>query len=234
MKTIAGLFLAVMLFAGSANAQTRVLVGVDGGSSFSNLFVGPVVAIEAPVTKHFELDLKDTFAPIEEHIALGSGSANKAEAGGIVWLTKSVGLNGRAEYSTYRVDITKNLEYAVGGLTIRKSFNGFPVRFAFDYVREFNNGITKDGTESSHLQAGEFNLDMRMKCSGKVCYRLAFDFMVGRVLGQGNPVCDGTFGLTGGNGPNGTCPRTAASSGSFMSSVVLEFPRRRATEGDAF
>jgi hypothetical protein len=236
-KLLAGLVLALTLFVGTAKAQTRVLVGADGGSSFSNLFVGPEVAIEVPIGKKVELDLKDVFMPFEEHTALGSGTANKFEGGGIIWVKKDLGLNGRVDYSEYNTEIKKSGEYAAFGATVRKSFNEFPVRFTFDYIQEFHNGIFPNnvtGTESPHLKAGEFNLDMRMGCGGKICYRLSFDFMIGHVLTQGNPACDGTLGNTGGNGPNGSCPRTGASSGSFTSSIVLEFPRHRAIEGDAF
>jgi hypothetical protein len=208
--------------------QTRVLVGVDTGSSFGNLYLGPVVGLEVPVTKHFELDLKDSFSPLEQHIALGSGWANTAKAGGVVWISNSLGVNGSADYSNYHVSISKHAEYAFGGLTYRKSFQYMPVRLSWNYVREFNNGIDVSGTESSRLQAGEFNLDMRMKCAGPMCYRVAFDFMVGHVLTQGNPQCDGTF-----SSPI-TCIRRGASAGAFSGSLSMEFPRRRVTEEEAF
>ena len=237
MRIYATVLAACLIFTPVVHAQTRVLAGVNGGSSFGNLFVGPSVALEVPIAKRFELDLKDDFAPVEQHIQLGSGWANAVSAGGIIWLTKSVGLNAGAEYSQYHVSISKSGEYARGGLIVRKSYEGMPIRLTFDYVREFNNGIFPNavtGTESAHLQAGEFDLDMRVKCWGPACYRLKFGFMIGHVLTQSNPICDGTFGITGGNGPNGTCYRTGASSGSFTTSFSLEFPRRRATENDAF
>jgi hypothetical protein len=212
-------------------------LGAYGGSSFSNLFVGPSFALEVPATKHFEFDLKDTFSPIEQHIALGKGYANQVNAGGIVWLNKSIGLDGSAEYSYYHVSIAKYGEYARGGVVLRKSIQGMPMRYTFNYVREFHNGIFPNnatGTETPHLQAGEFDLDMRVKCAGPFCYRLQFDFMVGHVLTQGNPLCDGTLGNTGGNGPNGSCPRGSATSGSFTGGLYLEWPRHRDTESNAF
>jgi hypothetical protein len=239
-KFLVGLALIAFLNTPKVNAQvstTRILVGGMGGSSFGNLFIGPSVAIEVPLTKHVEVRAENDFAPVEQHIKLGSGWANDVSAGGIIWLTKSIGLNGGAEHSQYHVSIAKSGEYARGGLTVRKSYQGWPLRLTFDYVREFNNGIfprTLSGTESARLQAGEFDLDMRVKCWGPACYRLKFGFMIGHVLTQSNPICDGTFGITGGNGPNGTCYRTGASSGSFTTSLLFEFPRRRATEADAF
>lgn len=207
----------------------RVLIGANGGSSFGNLFLGPSVALEWPITRHLELDLKDNFSPVEEHIALGSGWANQVYAGGIVWLTQSVGVNGNVEHSQYRVSINKSAEYAAAGITLRKNIQGLPTRFSFDFVREFNNGIDATGTESAHLKAGQFNLDMRIGCAGPVCYRTTFDYKVGRVLTQSNPVCDGSYG-----GQPVTCPRTGASSGAFGATVAVEFPRRRAIEGLAF
>lgn len=207
---------------------TRILVGAQTGSSFGNLFAGVLVAVEQPVTRHFELDLKDVYSPVEQHIALGNGWANQASAGGIVWLTKSVGVNADVEYSNYRVSISKHAEYASGGVVLRKSIQYLPIRFTFDYIRQFDNGIDRTGTESAHLQAGGFNMDMRVKCAGPFCYRVAFDFKVGHVLAQSNPACDGTF-----SGPV-TCARTGASSGAFTGSLAVEWPRRRATETKAF
>lgn len=236
MRIYATVLLVALIFTPVTHAQTRVLIGATGGSSFGNLFVGPSVGVEIPVRKRFELDLRDDFAPVEQHIQLGSGWANNTDAGGIVWVTNAVGLNGDVTYSHYRVSIAKSSEYARGGLTVRESYGGLPLRMTFDYVREFNNGIFPNnvtGTESAHLQAGEFDLDMRTGCSGPVCARLKFGAMIGVVKTQSNPVCDGTFGITG--GPNGgPCYRPWVSSGSFTAGLAFEFPRRRATEQDAF
>jgi hypothetical protein len=236
MRIYATVLLAALIFTPVVHAQTRVLAGVSGGASFGNLFVGPSVAIEAPIGNRFEFDAGDDFAPVEQHIRLGSGWANTVEASGIVWLNKSVGLNGGVDYSHYHVSIAKSGEFARGGAVIRKSYQGMPLRLTFDYIREFNNGIfpnTVTGTESAHLQAGEFDLDMRVKCYGPACYRLKFGFMVGVVLEQANPICDGSIGWTG--GPNGgPCPRTRASSGSFTTALSFEFPRRRSIEQNAF
>ena len=236
MRIYALVLAAVLIFVPTIHAQTRVLAGVSGGSSFGNLYVGPSIALEVPIGKHFELDLGDDFAPVEQHVKLGSGWANTSQAGGIVWLNKSIGLNAGVDYSHYHVSISKSGEFARGGMIIRKSYDGMPLRLTFDYIREFNNGIFPNnisGTESAHLQAGEFDMDMRVSCYGPACYRLKFGFEVGHVLTQSNPVCDGTFGVTGGlNG--GPCYRTGASSGSFTAALSFEFPRRRATEHDAF
>lgn len=228
MKKLTSFILLTFLFATTLRAQTRVLAGIDGGSSFGNFFIGPSIALEVPVVKRFELDLKDNFAPIEEHIALGRGWANLAKGGGIIWLTKTIGLNGSAEYSNYHVSISKAAEYGFSGITIRRKIDDSPIRLSFDYLRQFNNGITRNGTESSHLQAGEFNFDARITCTGPFCYRLALDYMIGHVLTQGDPYCDGTFSSAI------TCPRTGASSGSFKGSFYLEFPRHRGHENDSF
>ena len=217
-----------VLLAGTAQAQTRILVGTEGGSSFGSLFAGITVSLEQPITRHFEFDARYSFDPAEQHIALGDGWANRASAGGIVWLTKSLGLDGRAEYSSYSVSIAKTNQYAFGGLVLRKSIDYMPMRFTFNYLREFDNGISANGTETDHVQGGEFNMDMRVACAWRACYRVAFDFEVGRVLTQSNPACDGTYA-----GPV-TCPRGVASSGAFTASLAMEFPRRRATEDEAF
>lgn len=207
----------------------RLLVGPQAGSSFGNLFVSLVAAVEWPISRRLELDLRDNFSPLESHAPYGRGTANKIEGGFLVWLNRSVGLNSQLERSSYRVPtLSKANDYASGGFTLRRTLGGMPSRVSFDYIREINNGITA-GVESSRLQGGDLTLDIRPGCSGKVCYRLQFDYVVGRVLQQSNPICDGTFGTTG--GPNGgPCPRTATSAGAFTGSFMVEFPRRRATE----
>lgn len=209
-------------------AQTRILIGADGGSSFGNLYLSSCAAVEAPI-RRMELDAKDCFSPLEQHISLGSGWANRASSEGIVWASNRIGFTGGASYSNYHVNISKSAWYANGGLVFRSVVSQIPMRFTFEYIRQLHDGISKDGTESAHLQAGRFNMDMRMKCAGKACYRLAFDFEVGRVLTQSNPICDGTYGTTGGPG-GGPCPRTAASAGAFSASIMAEFPRRKSTE----
>src|ERR1700752_906733 len=222
------LALSFLFVAPVAKAQMLVTAGVTGGSSFGNLFLGPVVGLEIPVQKHLEVDLKYNFNPLEQHIALGTGWAQQAYAGGVIWLTKGVGIDGNVEYSQYHVAIEKHALYTLDGLVLRKVIQGVPVRFMFNYTRQLNNGITKDGTESSHLQAGQFNMDVRLGCSGPFCYRTDFDFKIGHLLTQGNPQCDRTF-----SGPV-TCPRAGATAGTFVASFVVEFPRRKNLEHEVF
>jgi hypothetical protein len=229
------LLLVALLVPAHVGAQTRVLFGVSGGDSFDNYNFGVQAGLEVPFAKHFELDLKDTFSPIESHVALGSGRANVASVGGIVWLTKSWGLSGQVEDSSYNVTkVTKDADYAFGGLVYRTILGGAPTRLTFDYVRQFNNGISPSGLESSHLQGASIGFSMRFGCVGAVCIRNSENFVFGRVLTQSNPVCDGTFGITGGNGPNGTCPRGSALGGGVTGSIMFEFPRRRGKENDVF
>lgn len=223
------------MFAVSANAQTRILAGVTGAQEFDNSSLGATLALEVPFLKHYELDLKDTFSPLESHVALGGGRANIASAGGIVWISKSYGLTGRVEDSSYNVTkVTKDANYAFGGLAYRGVIGGLPARLTLTYIRQFNNGITPTGLESSHLQGVDFGYTVRFGCLGAVCIRQSADYVVGRILEQGNPRCDGTLGTTGGNGPNGTCPRTSAIGGGVNASVLVEFPRHRGTEQDSF
>lgn len=220
---VLGLLLAMPL-----SAQTRVLAGAEAGSSFGNLFAGPSIALEQPIP-HAELDAADTFSPAEQHIALGSGWANTVTVGGIGWVTKDVGLFGSYDYSQYHVTLVdKGADYGIGGLVLRRTAGTMPYRLTFGYVQQLNTAISSDGTEAAFLKAGSFKLDMRVKCAGPACYRLMFNFQVGHVLTQSNPVCDGTFG-----GPV-TCARTGASSGTFVVGLYVEFPRRRATEEQPF
>lgn len=231
------IILALMLaFGAVSQAQTvettpRVIIGGTGGSSFGNAFLGLTTAVEIPVKNRFEFDVVNTFSPVESHIALGHGWAEEVNGGGIVWLTRQVGLNGSASYSRYNVTISKAAPYIFGGVTIRTIAYGVPVRFQFDYVREVNNGIFPDnvhGTETGHLQAGDFKMDARLSCNatGRLCLRTVFDFLVGHVLNQGNPVCDSTFGTTGGPG-GGSCPRHGVVSGGVTFGIALEIRRKQ-------
>ena len=152
-----------------------------------------------------------------------------------MWLSQSWGLTGSAADSMYDVTlVTKDADYASGGLVYRGFIGGLPSRVFLKYIQQFNNGITPSGLESSHLMGVDLGVTTRYGCAGPTCYRLSFDFDAGRVLTQSNPVCDGTYGVTGGNGPNGTCPRQPAFGGGFTASFVMEFPRHKATENEAF
>lgn len=232
---LAVLFLLIVgLFAAPAYAQTRVLFGAAGGQDFDNSNVGGTLAIEVPFLKHYELDLQDTFSPIESHVSLGGGRANVTSAGGHIWLTKSFGIVGRAEDSAYNVTkVAKDDDYAVGGFAWRGLVGGAPTRFELAFIQEFNNGINSTGLETPHLQGVDFGFTMRFGCASFFCVRNSEDFIAGAVKEQGNPICDGAYGITG--GPNGgPCPRVTGVGGGVTGSVVFEFPRRRATENAAF
>lgn len=223
-----------LIFTPVVHSQTRVLVGPEGGYSFDNGFVGPSVQFEVPI-KNIELDLKDSFYPAETHVSLGNGWANQAQAGGYVWFNKwfdkggKFGLDGNVEYSNYHTSISKGLYYYSAGFAYRGIVGGQPTRVTFNYLREFKNGIFPDGIETSRLQGGEVKVDTRFGCTGPFCIRNVWDFQTAAVYPQGNPVCDGTFGVTG--GPNGgPCPRRATMSGGFSVSIYFEFPRRKNTE----
>jgi len=230
---IASLVLAVMLFATAAHAQTRVLAGVTGAQEFDNSSLGVTAALEIPFLKHYELDLKDTFSPMESHVALGGGRANIASVGGFVWLSKSIGLTGHVDDSSYNVTkITKDADYAFGGLAYRGVIGGLPARFTLSYIRQFNNGVTPSGLESSHLQGIDFGYTVRFGCLGAVCIRQSADYVVGRILEQGNEACDGSLPVIA---PNVYCgPRISAVGGGVNASILVEFPRHRATEQDVF
>lgn len=233
MKKLIGiLLLIVSLFAVQAKAQTRILLGATGVQAYDNSSVGVTAALEIPFLNHYELDLRDTFSPFESKVALGGGRANIAAVGGFVWLTEHWGLTGRAEDSSYNVTkVTKDGDYAFGGFAYRGVFGGFPARFTFQYVGEFNNGITPSGLESPHLQGGDIGFTMRFGCLGAVCIRNSENLSFGRVLTQSNPLCDYSYPLAAGVTP---CPRTGALGGGVQVSIALEFPRRRGHESDQF
>jgi hypothetical protein len=241
MKQIIMMALLMLAFTGIGRAQTettpRVLIGGMGGSSFGNYFIGLTTAAEVPAGRHLEFDVKNTFSPLENHIGFGRGWAENLNGGGIVWLNESIGLDGAASYSRYNTTITKAGQYAFAGVVLRREIGDVPARFYFNYIREFNNGIFPNnihGTESTRLQGGEFKMETRLQCnqSGNRCLRMTTDFQVGHVLTQSNPVCDGTFGKTG--GPNGgPCYRTGQIAGAFTIGLALEM-RHKADYRETF
>lgn len=231
MKRVISIFglLLVLLFSMRANAQVRVLVGPAGAVSWSNQSLGIVGGLEIPFAKRYEIDVQDIFSPIESHAALGSGKANVISATGLAWITPHWGVNGRVESSMYSVTkVSKNAYYAFGGLTYRHILAGAPSRISFDYVRQFHNGVTPAGIESSHLQGVNVGLTVRVVCTGLFCIRFSEDVNFGRVWEQGNPACDGSLG------PKTCGDRKKTVGGGVVVSVILEFPRRRQTEDDIF
>lgn len=237
-KTLFGfLFLLVsLLFTLPLSAQTRVLVGPAGGDLFDNYYGGVTAGIEIPFAKRYEVDVYDEFSPLEAHQALGHGWANEISVGGYVWFhpLSHWGLNGGAQDSRYSVTtVSKAGDFFTGGLAYRGNVGGLPATVSFDYLQQFNNGITSTGVETSHLKGASINPSVRFGCVSAFCIRTDYSFVVGHVLTQGNPVCDGTFGSTG--GPNGgPCPRQGAFSGGFSASLLFEFPRRRGHEDALF
>jgi hypothetical protein len=228
-KLIAVFVLLASMFTLQAKAQTRILVGAGGSIAWDNKSAGASFGLEVPFLKHYELDLKDTFSPFETHVALGGGYANLASVGGHIWLTNSFGLNGKVERTNYIVtQVSKVADYAFGGVTYRTVALGVPSRFSFDYIGQFNNGVTPSGIETSHLQGLAFIIENRLGCAGPFCFRLDNQNSFGRVLTQGNPYCDGSIG------PKTCGNRGTGFGGGFSGGIYIEFPRRKATENDKF
>lgn len=228
-KLIVGFALALaMLLTPTVHAQTRVLAGLNGGDSYDNLFFGGQVAIEQQIGRHFEVALLDSFSPLEDHVALGHGKANSTNLNGIVWLTPSWGLDANATYSTYDVTkVSKGADYVQVGPILRKVVYYRPARFGINYEHQVFNGITPSGLETSHLNGIDAYFDVRLTCfgSGKLCMRIREDWTFGRVLTQGNPVCDGAFGVA-------TCPRTPAFGGGWSGSLRFELGKRNGHQLD--
>jgi hypothetical protein len=229
-RTIVALVLLfASLFAVPVKAQTRILVGAGGTYAWDNHSAGATFGLEIPFLKHYELDLKDTLSPFETKVALGGGYANLAAAGGHIWLTNHFGVNGSVERTNYAVTaVSKVGDYAFGGITYRTVALGSPSRFSFDYIRQFNNGVTPNGVETSHLQGFSFTIENRLGCTGPFCIRLENKNTFGQVWTQGNQNCDGSIG------PDTCGPRGRAFGGGFTGTIYLEFPRHRETENSQF
>lgn len=223
----------------------RFLVGITGVDMYNNYSLGVVTQAELPFYRvnktspysfdAAELDIRNEFDPLESHVKIGSGFAESLSATGLGWFTRSWAAGSGVEYSMYSITgLRKSADYVRAGLTYRGLVWGAPTRVSFGWVGEFNNGIDKKGVESSHLEGGYVDVNARWGCTGPLCWRVDWQIQGGRVLTQGNPVCDGTFGTKGGNGPGGSCPRTPAMGGGAAITVSLEFPRHKGRENEAF
>jgi hypothetical protein len=243
-KFRSALFVLLMLlsFVSASKAQTfettpRVLIGGTGGTEFGNSYIGVFTGVEIPI-KRFELDFSNTFDPYASHVALGKGYADQVGGRGIVWLRK-VGFFGGADYSMYHNSISKAGEYAHTGIALRNDFAGVPARFFFTYTHELNNGVfphVATGTETPRLQSGSVSTDIRLQCNrgGNSCLRLSASFDVGVVKNQSNPICDGSLGITGGNGPNGTCYRKFTLTGGASFGLTWEIRHKTYNDSEIF
>jgi len=228
--------------------HTRFLLGMNGGGDFGNLFLSFNAGLEVPIGNRLEIDLGDGFSPVfhvdgitipfESHINLGTGSANIASGGAIIWVSpgKSLGLSGTVDYSAYSTSIHKGGYYVHSDLVWRKVAWQMPTRFSFGYFQQFQNGIAcgniaacslpgANGTETNHVKGGEFGMVTRMGAIGPTVIRMTFSTNVGHLLTQGNQFCDGTLGIY-----VPSCKRGSAVSGGATMGVMFEFPRHRGLE----
>jgi hypothetical protein len=197
-----------------AQDKPSVLIGASGGESFGNLSLGPTVEIRVPIRRS-ELNLRDTFDPLESHIALGGGYDNVATVEPVLWLKHGFGLDARVDWSQYHVtDISKHDSYVYGGIAMRGQWLDAPIRVMLDYFREVNNGVYGRGIETSHVQGGSLYLEAQVGCSKHVCYYTTLETAVGALLEQGNPQCDGSFSKI-------TCPRMRTISGSGVMGFLV-------------
>lgn len=207
-----------------ARAQTRILLGGAGGSEFGNDSGGFKASIEQPFSRRYEIDLSDTFSPLENHIGFGHGTANVARVVGDLWVSLHFGISGGGEFSDYHVtQLTKGGYSALAGPILRLKVRGIPMRIGVSYAGQFHNGTNSLGVETNHLQGAMFTLTSRMGCVGAVCFRLGEEIVSGHFLQQGNPVCEAT-----------TCPRQGSTGGGAQVSFAVEFPRPRGRENDIF
>lgn len=234
-KFLFGMFLfLVMLLGPAVHAQTTVLVGGEGGINFNNKFLGATAGLEQSFGKHFEIDLTGAFDPIEAKTAYGNGFSYSTSVDATGWFSDHWGLNGQIDRAAYTITKARKTGYfAYGGFSYRNLVWGSPAHFEFDYFQQIHNGIAADGTETNQTKGGSVTFSVRLGCGNSFCVRLDEIVDAGHVLQQGNPMCDGTFGNTG--GPNGgPCKRQGAMSGGAQASVVFEFPRRRGQEDALF
>lgn len=221
----------VLAGVGTANAQTRVLVGPSGSDAFSNESFGIAAAVEVPFAKQYEFDWRDNFSPIQSHSGLGRGRANVLRVGGVGWTSDMVGITASFQQSRYSSPAVSKTGYDIFlGPIFRFTGWGSPIRIEIDYVREVLNRMA-GGIEPSRLQGANVEMTVRLGCAGPFCYRMRESISGGRVLTQGNPACDGE-GIR--NPALLPCPRKSASGGGFAASFMIEWPRPKNNEMDKF
>jgi len=207
--------------------QYRILVGATGGGLFDNAFLGVVAQATILIGRRYEFDLSDEFHPLESNPNIGRGFANSIFAEGVTWLPNGNGISGGIGYSNYRfAPISNGGEYIYVGPIKRFLVARTPVRLGIGYLREIRNGIT-NGYETSHLQGVNFGTGIRVGCSGYVCYEVAYDSSLARILKPGNPQCDGSGPQNPGLTP---CPRFLSTTGGINMSFTLQWPVRQGRE----
>lgn len=230
MKRLILLLSLLLLFVLPGRAQTRFLIGGQGGEIYSNVFGSITGQVEVPVSR-FEFDASGSWSPhLEQKVNLGSGYGYQYGTTGRAWFTKNLAVDGGVQESAYSVTATSKAEYFVNtGLTYRRLWLGIPTRFTFDYIREIANGVMPNGDETNHLNGASITIDGRLGCFSFTCIRMQSNFQVGHVLDQGNPLCDGTYGPV-----QPYCKRSGTVGGGGSISFLLEFPRRKQTENEPF
>lgn len=218
-----GLSLSFALLSFSLPLQAQkidVVLGPLGGGLYGNYFAGVRGGLEtnyrvAPYAY-------GEFDPYNEHVKLGSGYSYNVEVGSALWLSNRWGLNGNVEQSAYSDSIYKTGYFAKGGVALKTSDPWGRTRWFLNYIQQFNNGIDRTGTETAHLRGGQVIYDSDMGCAKHFCNRIYLDVQAGRVLTQGNPICDGTFRDVVGY----TCSRKPAWSGGAAIGWVFQFGGR--------
>lgn len=223
MNRLSIITLLLILSSVPAYCQNHILVGLIGGGSYGNLFLGPQIELESPIIKsHLEIDCRELFSPIESHISLGHGYTNTTGCGPKIWINHNWGIDSYIDGSLYSVTkVSKKDAYAFGGLAWRGVYDQAPMTITIDYFKQLDNHIDKKGVETSHLQGGEFRWEVTIACSKRVCYRTTLELSSGHLLQQGNPVCDGS----GYDNPQHLprCPRTSSVNGSGVMGFLIEF-----------
>lgn len=209
---------------------TRILIGPAGGTGLGNDSFGVETSIEAPVSKHIELDATNVFSPIFTHPGTGKGGfTDQVTTGGIVWFKEKFGLYGGSEYSYYKTsELYKGANYLRVGPVFKAFFWGAPLRINLEYIRQFRNGIDAAGIETNRINGVSASINVRLTCTGAVCWRVKESLTVAHGYNQGNPNCDGTFG------PQICGPRTAWTNGAWAGSLLIEFPHRKDAELNEF
>lgn len=218
-KKIILLFFSFLLGAGFCQAQ-QVLIGGTTGEDYNNAYYGLASRLEVPIGSRFEIDGNASIGK-ESKSGYGTGYFYDFSPTGYVFPFREWGGNISIGKTSYFLNsISKQEYYSQCGITYRKDSPNIPIWWDLDYVWEIKNGISPDGTETNHLKGIENVFDFNIGCSKKLCYRFDISSEAGKFLNQGNPQCDGSYGID-------TCPRSSSFGGGIGATFYLEFPKRK-------
>jgi hypothetical protein len=191
-------------------------VGSFEGLGFKLPFAAFGTSLEKPLSRRIELQAGVMFSSTPKTIT-NDGHSLIASARAIIWLNDYIGLTGGTDYSRLWTSQFKKAAWAPSpGVVLRLRLLGNPTRMYLDYAVP-NKNIDSHGVETSQLQGPEYSVESRVASVGPITFRFGLKLSAYRLLEQGNPQCDGTFGNAV------TCPRIVRKAGTAALTMRYEW-----------